>query len=362
MYAIVHRQAETCSEKIKEMGFEVMVVDHPVEQSDIRGEHLRKNIHREWCCGHQEFIKLFAYTLPHEIVVHVDIDFLFLKPMDHLFDAILYHKDSPEGRAAREKIELQRPGDVLPDRIGAFITRDWPQVAPNKFPPAYQAGFLVARRDHSIMHEMVEVIKEGNYSNGWGHNYGWGNKGYGGYVGAMAMQGLVGYYYDHIRPNNAVELNQCRFNHMGMDSLYRHQPNFQARSKFVGKCRAGGTDDCEQCMETPLEQIYSVHYTMCKKPWMCTAEGKPGGRKPLIDEWQVNLKHCHELHHRWHEVRQDFENQLYDLTKDETIKEGASGTYKTDLFLGHCGGEKDGNYINLAGKDETFKQVSKLYD
>ena len=30
-------------------------------------------------------------------------------------------------------------------------------------------------------------------------------------------QGLMAYYYDMVRPHTSVELNQCRFNHMGMD-------------------------------------------------------------------------------------------------------------------------------------------------
>ena len=236
MYAIVHRQAEACSEVLHKTGFEVMVVDPPVHPNEIQGEYLRKKIHKEWCCGSDEFIKLYAYTIPEEVIVHVDIDFAFYKPMDHLFDALLYNKDTPEGRAARNKIELERPSDKLPDQIDAFITRDWPQVAPNKFPPAYQAGFLVARHNPSILEEFVAVIKQGNYTEGWGWSSGWGGKGYGGYVGAMAMQGVVAYYYDHIRPNTAVELNQCRFNHMGMDVLYRKPPNFQKKYATSGMC------------------------------------------------------------------------------------------------------------------------------
>jgi hypothetical protein len=69
MYAIVHRDAEACSQILNETGFEVLVVEPPVKQEEIQGEFLRKMIHREWCCGADEFIKLYAYTLPEEIVV-----------------------------------------------------------------------------------------------------------------------------------------------------------------------------------------------------------------------------------------------------------------------------------------------------
>ncbi len=180
MYAIVHRQAEECSAKLKKVGFEIVVVDPPVQPSEIKGEYLKKNIHREWCCGHDEFIKLQAYTLPHEIIVHLDIDFAFYKPMDNMFDAMLYDKDSREGKKARSLIELERPGERLPDKIGAFITRDWAQVAPGKFPPAYQAGFLVARHDPKVMPEMLDIIREGNYTEGYGYGHGWHGSGHGG--------------------------------------------------------------------------------------------------------------------------------------------------------------------------------------
>jgi hypothetical protein len=186
------------------------------------------------------------------IFCSVDIDFAFYKPMDDLFDAMRIDKSSPEGQAARKKLLLERPNDKLPDKIDAFITRDWPQVAPNKWPAAYQAGFLVARRDPSILEEMTAVIREGNYTEGWGWNSGWGGLGYGGWIGAMAMQGFVAYFYDHIRPNTAVELNQCRFNHMGMDVLYRKPPNFRRNIPGVGGCR-NGANECEDCMTTEME-------------------------------------------------------------------------------------------------------------
>jgi len=370
MYAIVHRQAEECSSRLKDVGFEIVVVDPPIQKSEIRGEYLKKAIHREWCCGHDEFIKLYAYTLPEDIIVHVDIDYAFYKPMDHLFDAIAYDKDSSEGQMAREKLELERPGERLPDKIGAFITRDWGQVAPGKFPPAYQAGFLVARRDPTVMAEALEIVREGNYLEGWGKGFGWHGSGHGGYVGAMAMQGLMAYYYDHARKDNAVELNQCRHNHMGMDVLYRSHPNYtpkRVEKKFVGGCR-NGQEYCEDCQVTDFDKIYSIHYTMCRKPWQCISEGSPSGttaagkRGRAIPTDVVNLEHCYTLNRHWHELRQDFERKLYSLTGDETVLEGAQYDHKKDIFLGHCSEDGNDGYHMISGKDETFKRVSELYD
>ena len=54
------------------------------------------------------------------------------------------------------------------------------------------------------------------------------------------MQGLVAYYYDHVNKDNAVELNQCRHNHMGMDVRYRHEPNWTpslVKKEYIGGCR-----------------------------------------------------------------------------------------------------------------------------
>ena len=370
MYAIVHRKAEECSQALQTAGFEVLVVDPPVEKSEIRGDYLRKMIHRELCCGHDEFIKLYAYNkIPEEIFVHVDIDFAFFKPMDHIFDAMLYDKNSEKGAQARSLIERERGGDPWPDRIDAFITRDWPQVAPGKFPPGFQAGFIVGRRDPQVFEEIVEVIKEGNYTEGWGNAYGWGNKGYGGYVGAMAMQGLIAYYYDHIQPNASVELNQCRYNHMGMDVRYKNQPNYHKRYGKYNQCRNNNPDDvCEDCMITEMEKIYSAHYTMCRKPWQCISNGHPGGKIPggprasALNSDMVHVSHCHELIEKWHALRLDFEEKLFLLTGDLSIRNGNSGTYKEDIFQGHCQGEGNDGYLQVSASEEALRRSSELYE
>jgi len=354
MYAIVHSKAQVCADVLKKVGFEIIIVDPPVETKEIKGKFLRENIHKERCCGHDEFIKLYAYTLPEEIIVHTDLDFTFFKPMDHLFDAIHFSKDSPEGKVARNIIELERPGEELPDKIGAFLTRDWTQVARGKWPPGFQAGFLVARRDPSVMDDLVKIIKEGNYSEGWGNTYGWGNKGYGGYVGAMAMQGLIAYYYDHFRTNSAVELNQCLYNHVGVDVKSR------------GKCR-NGLDTCEDCRKTNLDKIYSTHYTTCRKPWLCQATGASGGKKKggvmasAINTDTVILEHCLQIVREWHLLRSDLESSIYELTNDDSMKLGVAGDYRKDIFQGHCDGDGSKNYLQLSLQDENMYRIQELY-
>ena len=81
MIALVHRQAEECSHVLRTVGFQIQIVDTPIDQTQIQDEHLRKNIHEEWCCGHDEFIKWYPYKMTDYLaVVHVDIDFTFQKP------------------------------------------------------------------------------------------------------------------------------------------------------------------------------------------------------------------------------------------------------------------------------------------
>lgn len=48
MYAIVHKKAESCSHLLGDLGYHIILKDSPVQTSEIRGEYLRKNVHKEW--------------------------------------------------------------------------------------------------------------------------------------------------------------------------------------------------------------------------------------------------------------------------------------------------------------------------
>jgi hypothetical protein len=207
MYAIVHKQAEHCSNVLKKAGFNIVIVESPVKPHEIKGQYLRENIEKEWCCGSDEFIKLYATTLPEPLVVHTDIDFVFLKPMDNLFDAILFPKESAEGRRARSNIPLERPDKPLPDVIDAFITRDWPQAIPGR-KSLYQAGFLVARRNPEMIQEAINIIRKGDFRSGYELNNGWGSKGYGGFVGGKLLNRAPQDCY-HVAAQIPVPMLRC---------------------------------------------------------------------------------------------------------------------------------------------------------
>lgn len=178
MYAIVHKDAEKCSQTLVDSGFHILVRDVPITKDEIQDEYLKKHIKHALCCGHDEFIKLYAYTMiEYPIVVHVDVDFTFHKPMDDLYDAMIYEYNSIEGIAARKRIPLERPNTtILPNRIDAYMTRDWPQVMPGR-KPAYQAGLLIIRPDMDVFYTILNVIKTTKFISGFGRDNGWNGKG-----------------------------------------------------------------------------------------------------------------------------------------------------------------------------------------
>lgn len=182
-------------------------------------------------------------------------------------------------------------------------------------------------------------------------------------------QGLIAYYYDHIRPGTAVELNQCRYNHMGVDILCRNLPGCQSgRTPGYGHCRNGlPKGQCEDCMVTPMSDIYSVHYTMCRKPWQCMAVGSDNGKAPgkdratAINTRMCLLEHCYELIKKWHSLRSDFEQKLLELTNDQSILGGATGAYRRDIFLGHCDDDGNAGYRTISASTATLQRIGELY-
>ena len=119
---------------------------------------------------------------------------------------------------------------------------------------------------------------------------------------------------------------------------------------------------CIDCMVTEFDKIYSVHYTMCKRPWQCISEGAVKGGSRTLDVHMVNVEHCHEVVRRWHKLRVDFENKLYSLTGDETILNGTKHGHRQNIFQGHCKDEGVEGYVSIAGKDDTFNRIATLYD
>jgi hypothetical protein len=176
----------------------------------------------------------------------------------------------------------------------------------------------------------------------------------GGFVGARAMQGLIAFYYDTHVPTSWVELNNCRYNAV------------QAIVTRKGKCMSG-REVCEDCQYTRIEDIYSFHYTACRKPWTCIAVKTKDStnkrpRKYSIPVDIVNFDRCMEAQKVWHGYRSDLETKLYQLTGDEAVKQGHAGEYNKEFFLGHCTEDQSNGYLRLGGSPETIKRIPELYE
>ena len=290
------------------------------------------------------------------------MDVAILKPMDDLFDAMLHDKDSPEGQAARNRLELQHPSRPLPNVIDAFMTRDITSSQPWERIQGIQGGFLINRPSKTDFEIYKSFIRQGNYTRGRCETCGWGGLGYGGFQGAMAYQGAVAYFYDQFKPNTAVELNVCRWNQVVADVIWRGPE----RMEHHMQCREFPLDgnfrentQCEDCRVTPIEDVNTVHYTACKKPWECTI---PYPRVTSNERQKYRLSHltnittCGKLFSKWFELRQDFENLVE--SKSGMTPSRRDGKFATEFFLGNC--EGSGKYIPMKLPPDGF-DIEKIY-
>ncbi len=80
---------------------------------------------------------------------------------------------------------------------------------------------------------------------------------------------------------------------------------------------------------------------------------------------------CLDLHHRntkvahkWHEMRTDLEQNLLNLTGGDTkIVDGQAGSYKKDVFMGHCSKDGQDGYLPIGALEEVIKIVApKLWN
>eukprot|EP00980_Cylindrotheca_fusiformis_P018078 scaffold5799_cov110-Cylindrotheca_fusiformis.AAC.5 len=368
MYAIVHENCKHHAHVLDRLGYTSLVRPSPVQLDEIQPGWYRDHVEGENCCGSAEFVKLYAYTLTdHPVTVHWDLDVAIFQPMDDLFDSIIYPHDSPQGKAARSRLDRQHPERELPERIDAFLTRDITSSTPWEVHQGAQGGFLVARPSMSHFEKYLEFIKEGNYVKGRGNDKGWYGLGYGGFQGAMAYQGVVAYFYDQIAKDTAVELNVCVWNQVVADVIWRG-PN---KMEHSGQCRdhpRGGdtyeqntpeNNRCQDCRSFPVEKTRSAHYTACKKPWECTIpfprRARDAGQQYRLDNL-TNTTTCGLLTRKWFDLRRDFEDRLQKASGLEPAER--SGTFKEATFGGYCKGR--GTYIAMNVPPEDF-DISKLY-
>lgn len=350
MYAIVHHNAKSCQPLIEKLGYKTMLVDVPVQVSEIKGDFLRENVVKNGCCGELEFIKLWAYTLvDHPFVVHLDLDTVVLQPMDELFNAALsgdatskvMNKDSVMWEDQMKVYnDSSSSGNSQQKQIDAFFTRDYNMVKSGKTPVGVQGGFLVLRPSMEAFDEYKAIIREGDFQRGKG----WGGEGFGPFYGSMTFQGIIPYYYDHFHPGTAVELNRCIYNQMADNPRDKRTVN----DVVSGNCRDGRTD-CEDCRERAVEDVVTAHFTLCQKPWECVVH----------DQDVLQHRLCRKLSGEWYRIRADWELSRKAGAKESDNDKNAKidaknavvvvgeGKFQPEHFRGFCNGRGKKGYLPI---------------
>jgi hypothetical protein len=171
----------------------------------------------------------------------------------------------------------------------------------------------------------------------------------------VAYQGVVAFFYDHIRPDHSVELDVCRWNQVVADVIYRGPEN----TAMVGQCRQYPVDgvfesntpengQCEDCRILPIGETKTVHFTACKKPWECTI---PYPRTPRENmkahayrlQELTNITTCGVLFHEYFQIRREIESVIAQVKG--VARFNPNGTFHEDFFLGYC--ERRGKYKSM---------------
>lgn len=186
LVAFVTGSVVTSRPILSKFGWRIIEKPLPVSIDEIENKEYATTMKNSGCCGADEFLKLWAYTLTeYHRVVHLDMDSIIFNSMDDLYSI--------------DK-EMLFTGDY--------------NMGSKPVPPA-QGGFLVIRPSLDRFKEFQDIIRRGD----WG-NKGWGGSHIGKFWGGQTIQGIVPYFYHSIHPGDAQELNRCVYNCM-VDNPYR---------------------------------------------------------------------------------------------------------------------------------------------
>jgi hypothetical protein len=301
-HAFVHTDAVHCAPYMTKLGYHVQILGNPVNKTEMKNLELAAAT-KNGCCGEKEFMKLYSYLLTeHPVVVHLDLDTVVVQPLDPLFNLMIYPSNK-DHRAAVAAMWLNST-DQFPDQVDFMFTRDYNMVDPpyrQVHQIGVQGGFLVIRPNVTDFERYVEIIIDGaNYT----IDDGWGGPAlkFGGYYGAATVQGLTGYYFSHLEPHRAVELNRCYYNTMVDDPMNTADALARNRTPI---CRSLEST-CQDCRTTNLSDIYTAHFTICGKPDWCSNAADWGvTRKP-------HHELCMELFREWHKARLSIEELWVD--------------------------------------------------
>ena len=62
--------------------------------------------------------------------------------------------------------------------------------------------------------------------------------------------------------------------------------------------------------------------------------------------------------HQWHELQTELEQSIFNITGgDAKILDGQVGSYKKDVFMGHCSEDGVGGYLSIGASDKAIKMA-----
>ena len=256
LVAFVTKKVVTTRTILSQFGWRILERDLPVALEEIENKDYMERMRDSGCCGADEFLKLWAYTLTeYHRVMHLDMDSIIFRNLDSLFN-----------------IDKE-----------LLYTGDYNMKAGSPVAPA-QGGFLVIRPSLERFEEYRAIIRKGDHRSGSG----WGGTHIGNFWGGQTIQGIVPYFYHSIHPGDAMEMNRCQYNNM-VDNPYH---------KNTLRC-INGEETCEDCRASNPDEVYSAHFTICQKPWTCTAHDNP--RNKVV---------CLAFHKKWFQLRDEMEKEL----------------------------------------------------
>jgi len=311
-----------CVNLLEQFGYEVLLLDLPINETLITNKPYLTYLHTNGCCGAHEFIKLYAYTLTkYPLVIHLDLDTMLLQPLDDLIDSFILEGEANRN-VARSKLQIMRPTQTggKTNTIQAMFTRDYQQVfmalraSTNYKHIPIQGGFFAVVPNQTVFDILIDMVHTANYTitGGWGgimHTTScWGDP---------QIQGLLGYYYSFIQPDQGLELHNCYYN------------NILSEPIWDGTC-IPQVEPCIDCRKVPPQEVKLSHPIFCHKPWSCPRwekEGKKHFPRATPCRWYLN---------KWYLTRKQVEEGWSMNHQRKWNKTVADGEFMTDIFLGYC--------------------------
>ena len=267
-------------------GWRVLEKQLPVALEEIQNQEYAEKMRNSGCCGADEFLKLWAYTLTeYHRVVHLDMDSIVFGNMDSIFNL---------------------DAEML-------FTGDYNMKGRSPAVPA-QGGFLVVTPSLQTFGEFQAIIRKGDHT-----GKGWEGSRIGNFWGGQTIQGIVPFFYSVKHPGRAQEMNRCEYNCM-VDNPY---------SPKSMKC-LDGQETCQDCRLQRPELVKSAHFTICQKPWTCTLHQNP-----------KNKYLCEIFHNKWFALRDELEIE----SGVDVQYRSSSKRFKESR--GMCSGYGDKNYLPI---------------